>query len=160
MRVIAFDQSSTITGFAVFEDGKYERSGVLAILRGYSSGSRLKQMMELICHTINSANANKVIIEDIYASKSAGTAKMLAQLQGAIIYHCYINELELEIIAPTAWRKRLGFKQSRQVKRWALKKQAVDFIEEYCGKKVSDDEADAVCIGLSEFIKIEECEGE
>lgn len=147
--MISFDQSSSVTGYAVFEDGKYIRSGTIDLSMNHDAKSRLKSMMMLINGMICSTGASRVVIEDIQQQTNSSTYKMLAQLQGAIMYYCYENQIKFSTIAPVSWRKRLGFEQGRKVRRYALKLQSVKYVSEHLGKKVNDDEADAICVGLA-----------
>ena len=56
------------------------------------------------------------------------------------------HEIGCVILKPTEWRKACGFKQGR-VKREQLKQQAIDFVKDVYHLQVTDDEADAICIG-------------
>lgn len=78
---------------------------------------------------------------------------MLSKLQGAIIGFCIEYDYKFEIMPPTAWRKCLEFNQGKTVKRNSLKCQAQDYAVSRCGKKLSQDQADAVCIGYAFYKK-------
>lgn len=147
MRLLALDQSSAITGWAIFENGEFVKSGVLDIKKEHDSETRVRNMMLLIGCLIRSKHPDCVVIEDAYRHFNEATYKMLNQIQGAILYYCYDAELPLKILAASTWRSILGFNQGRKVTRWRLKQQSVDFVKDNYGKEVSNDEADAICIG-------------
>jgi len=149
MRMIALDQASAITGYAVFEDGEYLQSGVIDLHKNHDAEMRVKQMMLLVSCLIRSKHADVLVMEDAFQHSNVQTFKMLTRLQGAIMFYCYDNEIPFRILTPNTWRSSLGFEQGSKVKRWKLKQQAIDYIEEKCGKKLSDDEADAACIGFA-----------
>lgn len=92
-----------------------------------------------------------VVIQDVQNQSNNATFKMLAQLQGAIYGYCTEYEYDVRAISPSAWRKQLGFNMGRTIKRNSLKVQAVDYAAQHCGKKLCDDQADAVCIGYAIF---------
>ena len=88
-----------------------------------------------------------IVIEDVANQKNVATVVKLARLQGAILeMRRKYGHATLEIIRPTEWRKGLKFRQGR-TKRKELKEQAQAFVDEKFGKRVSEDEADAICIG-------------
>jgi len=149
MRVLALDQSTSVTGYAVIEDGQYIQSGTIDMRRNHDAGSRLKNMMLLIGQLINSKRVDKVVFEDVQQQTNSATYKLLSQLQGAIIYYCYTNDLGFTILTSSAWRKILKFEQGKRVLRRRLKEQSIEYVKEHCGKEVSDDEADAICIGFA-----------
>lgn len=136
----------------MIEDGVYLRSGTIDLSRNHDAPNRLKHMMLLISGLISSTHAERVVLEDVQQQTNSATYKMLAQLQGAIMHYCYENEIKFSIFAPSAWRKTLGFEQGRKVRRYALKRQAIDYVKAHCNKTVTDDEADAICIGLADQI--------
>lgn len=126
------------------------KSGTIDLSRNHNSTNRLKHMMLLVVGMIRSTKPDMVAFEDVQKQSNVATFKMLSQLQGAIMYYCYEIGVKFTILTPTSWRKTLGFEQGRKVRRAALKKQSVDYVCQRCGmKKLSDDEADAVCIGLA-----------
>lgn len=69
--------------------------------------------------------------------------------------HCLEYEYPLRILHTATWRSRLKF-DTKNRKRVYLKQQAINFVEELFGKKVTDDEADAVCIGYALMKILEE----
>lgn len=152
MRVISFDQSSAITGYAIFEDGNYIQSGVIDLRNDHNTINRTKNMMLLICQLINSKQIDTVIFEDIQRQTNTATYKLLSQLQGAMMYFCYSNEIKYIALPSSTWRKILGFKQGGRVLRKQLKVQAINYVQEHCGKTVSEDEADAICVGLAAIL--------
>lgn len=84
--------------------------------------------------------------------RSPKTMRQLSQLQGVIIGFCQMCDIPYEIFYPSAWRKMLGFKQGSGTKRSDLKQQAIDMIYDRYGISVTNDEADAICIGIA-YIK-------
>ena len=59
-----------------------------------------------------------------------------------------MNDCEFNAIRPTSWRKLAGINQKGK-KREALKKLAIDTVYRRLGIVVSDDEAEAILIGIA-----------
>lgn len=65
-----------------------------------------------------------------------------------------MRDIPYEVFYPTNWRKVLGFKQGSGTKRSELKQQAIDMIYDRYGITATNDEADAICIGMAYIKKI------
>ena len=113
-------------------------------------------MRHMIQSRIKNNHPDLVVIEDVALQSSAKTVIQLAQLQGAIIGACEMFNIPYEILRPSEWRKTLGFKQGRQIKRPELKQQAIDYVAEHYGEVVSSDEADAMCIAKAAQLRLEQ----
>ncbi len=118
-------------------------------------GERNIQMRQMIQSRIKNNHPDLVVIEDVALQASAKTVIQLAQLQGAIVGACDIFNVPYEIIKPSEQRKKLGFKQGRQIKRPELKQQAIDYVKTYYNEDVSSDEADAMCIATAVKMELE-----
>lgn len=151
MRVVAFDQATSTSGYAVIEDGHYVKSGVIDIRNNTNTDKRFVEMVNRLCKIISDEDADCVIIEDVQQQVNKQTFKLLARLQGAIIGYCCVNEIPFLIFPATTWRSRLRFNQGTGIKRQGLKMQAVQYVLTNCKKIVKNDEADAICIGLAAF---------
>lgn len=149
MKILAFDQSTTVTGWSLIEDGICVDYGLIDLRREKRFEVRFKQMCLSIFQAIDKFKPAIVAIEDTYNSNSPKVLKSLSQLQGAIIAYCNSNDISYSIILPTHWRSTLGFNQGKSLKRNDLKKQAVDFIKAKYGIISTSDEADAICIGVA-----------
>lgn len=151
-KILAFDQSSRISGYFVCCDGKYIAHGKIDLHEYKDTIQRMKEMESRILTTIATYRPDFVVIEETTMQGSPATLRMLAQLQGVIIGYCHANNIPITTIYPTTWRKALNMRQGRDVKRNELKKQAIDFVKQKYCINVTDDEADAICIGLAYFI--------
>lgn len=95
-----------------------------------------------------------IVIEDTVLQKSPQTMKKLSQIQGVLIGYCIEHGLPYFVLPPASWRKLLAFKQGNGIKREELKQQALQLVESTYHIQVSDDEADAICIGLAHIKKL------
>lgn len=145
MKTIAFDQATIHTGWSIFEGSSLKKQG---LIDASNASCRLTGMAMLVCRKIDETAPDLVVIEDTAYQSNASVYKVLCQLQGTIIGHCVEHGIPYLILAPTAWRKKLGFEQGN-LKRPELKRLAVDYVENIYGIRVSDDVAEAVCIGAA-----------
>lgn len=155
MRVLSFDQSTLITGWAIFEDGLYCTHGKIDLHKQKDSQKRFHQMEQEIIHLIEQQKPDAVLIEDVVLQRSPSVMKILARLQGIIIGFCDAIQIPVYIYYPTAWRKLLSFRQAK-VKRAELKQQAIDLVAQRYDIDADTDEADAICIAMAHFKKMEE----
>lgn len=145
IKILAFDQALIKTGVCTLDDGVVYHS-LIDLSKMKDADERRATMRHMIQSRIKNNHPDLVVIEDVALQSSAKTVIQLAQLQGAIIGACEMFNIPYEILRPSEWRKTLGFKQGRQIKRPELKQQAIDYVAEHYGEVVSSDEADAMCI--------------
>ncbi len=148
-KLLALDQSSAVTGFAVLEDGAYGTHGKIDLRRNRNPENRMMLMEQYIARCIDRVNPDIVVIEETVLQRSPATLRMLSRLQGAIMGYCLAERIPCDTIYPSAWRKALHMRQGSGVKRDELKRQAVEYVRSRYGISVSSDEADAICIGLA-----------
>ena len=85
------------------------------------------------------SNVDYVVFEDVSLQTNVSTLILLAQIQGAIINTCVMNNICYSVYRPTFWRSKLGFKQNRNVKRPELKQQAKDYVYNKYGLKLKEE---------------------
>lgn len=155
IKIIAFDQALGKTGVCTIDNNTVYHS-LIDVSKVKDVNERSMMMRQAIQSRIRNNHPDLVVIEDVALQQSAKTVIQLAQLQGAIIGACDIFNIPYEILKPSEWRKMLGFKQGRQVKRPELKQQAIDYVVEHYGEVVSSDEADAMCIATAALMRLEQ----
>lgn len=149
-KVLSLDQASKDTGFAYFEGGFLKSHGVLTIdEKDAPAPERIHAMSELIYECINKYAPDFVIMEDVQNQGNISVVKLLGRLQGVIIGMCFQLGIGYRIMTPSEWRKKLNFVQGPSVKRKDLKQQSLDYVKNHFDLKVSDDESDAICIGVA-----------
>lgn len=117
-------------------------------------------MRDGIKDVLDKYEISKVIVEEVrpeggYGVGNIHTHKMLMWLQAAIAFmmHDNFQQVDLEYIYPSSWRAALGIKNGRGIKRTTLKEADIDYVKEKYNITVNDDEADAICIGLAQYVK-------
>ena len=144
MRLLALDQASHVTGYAVFEDGKPVVISHFTA-RGDDLGKRLEQIRNNIINLIKQYDIDTQL-QDIAGSKEVGikTFKMLAEVFGVV--HELVNELQMDyyIVPPIVWKATIKIAGKG---RTAEKKLAQKWVVDNYGLKCTEDEADAACLG-------------
>ena len=143
MNILAIDQSTACSGFAIFTNNNLKKSGIFK-----PQGElfiRIHQTKEYIRELIQDNNIEYVLIEDIQYQRNQKTYKILACLQGVIIDLLIEENIPFEIIPPSRWKSWNGIKGR---KREQQKRNTIEKVKEIYGKEALEDEADAICIGL------------
>lgn len=150
MKLLALDQASHTTGYAIFQDGTPIVISHFEA-QGEDLGKRLEQIRNKIIELVQQYNIDTVAFEDIQlqdvkGNKEVGikTFKMLAEVFGVV--HELVNELDVDyyIIPPIVWKAT--FKIAGKG-RTAEKKMAQRWVIDNYGLRCTEDEADAACLG-------------
>lgn len=148
MRILALDQASRITGWAIFDENKLERYGTINVGKYYELGERLYQIRQQIEHLIDDEHIDVVILEDIYLDESMmnniQTFKALAEVFGVIYELCVEMKKPVEAVLPKVWRATLGIKGKTRPEQ---KKNDKLWVQNTYNITPSEDECDAICIG-------------
>ena len=101
-RLLALDQASVITGYAIFEDEKLLKYGKIE-LKDEEIGPRLVNLRNQIQTLIKDNNITYVAFEDIQMQASVGnnvkTFKVLANVYGVILELCEELKLKYDIVS-------------------------------------------------------------
>lgn len=153
MRLLALDQASNISGYAIFEDGKLLKYDKIN-LTGYDLADKLVLLRKQIANLIQEWNIEEVIMEDIQlqgnVTNNVKTFKVLAEVFG-VIYEL-VNEMNIKNSAVLAseWKSTLQIKGRD---RTAQKRAAQQYVIDNYGIKPTQDECDAICIGAHQYKK-------
>lgn len=147
MTILALDQASRTSGYAVFCDNQLIDSGTFT----FTSDDMAKRLMGIrnkVNELINKFNIEKIILEDIQlqnnVSSNVVTYKTLAEVIGVIIELCAELKLPYELIHSSSWKSSLNIKGRTRPEQ---KRNAQVYVFENFGQNVSQDESDAICIG-------------
>lgn len=110
-------------------------------------------MMESMDSVLERYKPGIVVMEDTYGQNDMMTLKMLSRIQGNVIGWCQRNHAEIYLKTPSNWRKQVGMPlvdaNGKSLKREQFKELARLLVKQTYQIDVTDDEADAICIGLS-----------
>lgn len=146
--ILALDQSSHITGYAVFKDRALVDYGKLD-LQNPNIDVRLVQLRQFLIELIETYKIDYVIYEDIQQQNNIAnniqTFKTLAEVYGVVSE--LLEELKIphSSILSTQWKSTLGIKGKNRSEQ---KRNAQQYVQDNYGIKPTQDEADSICIGL------------
>ena len=148
--LLALDQSSITTGYAIFKDGKPVVISHFTA-QGTDLGSRLEQLRNKIIELINEYEIDEVVFEDIQLQDMAGgkdvgikTFKVLAEVFGVVLELLTELDIDYTIVPPTVWKATFKIAGKGRAKEKQL---AQEYVFNTYGVKCTEDEADATCIG-------------
>ena len=151
MKILALDQASRTSGYAIFENNELIDSGTFTLTQE-DIGERLVELREKIIRFIEDNQIELVLFEDIQLQAgNAGvtTYKVLAEVFGVIQELLTEKGIEYQIVHSQTWKSVLNIKGRSRPEQ---KKNAQMYVLNTFNKKVSQDTADAICIGSS-YIK-------
>ena len=146
MRVLAFDQSTRITGFAVIEDGTLIAHDKFSCLDD-DMGERLVKIRQMIIGLNEIYQPDIIAFEDIQLQNNVvnnvDTFKKLAEVFGVFYETLTEMDVDFDIVPSASWKNKLGIKGS---KREEQKRNASNWVISEYGVKPTQDECDAICI--------------
>lgn len=119
---------------------------------------RISEMIKELDKVFNDYIPEVIVMEDTYANKDMYAYKKLCHLQGLVLSYCITKKVTFILKPPQSWRKDLDFEiteNGMQHTREDYKLMSVKYIKDKYGIEVTDDEADAICIGDSYFASVQ-----
>lgn len=148
-RILALDQATHITGYAIFDDGALVTSGTFQT-ELKDEIARTNAVKNWLISMVESWHPDLIGLEDIQFQKfnnqivGVTTYKTLAHLQGILMELCFENDWDYIVCAPATWRAHNKVKGRTRVDK---KKSMQRLIKEWFDISVNDDESDAIGIG-------------
>lgn len=147
MTILALDQASRTSGYAVFCDDQLIDSGKFTF-EDADIAKRLMKIRNKVEELINEFCIEKIILEDIQCQgnvvNNLETFKILAEVIGVLTELAAEKNLSYELVYSTVWKSTLQIKGRTRPEQ---KKNAQQYVLNTYGKKVTQDESDAICIG-------------
>lgn len=145
--LLTLDQSSHITGYAIFKGKELIKYG--HINQNESDiGERLSSLRQKIINLIITYEINEIAFEDIQLQgnvrNNVVTFKTLAEVFGVIQELCAELKIKYSIVHSQTWKSTLNIGGKTRAEQ---KKQAQLYVQTMYDIKPTTDEADAVCIG-------------
>lgn len=154
MVVLSCDQSSNRSGVAIIRDGVPTYYKAIDHSANKDVPDRIKHMFLDLAKCIDEAQPDYLVVEAVQQQTNPKAAMMLSVLQGSLLGKAYLDDIPVSSPLPTEWRKILGFHQGPKIKREELKAQAKDFVLQHFGITASEDECEAICIGIAEYLRL------
>ena len=144
-RILALDQATHISGFAVFSNKNLIDYGAFEA-EGNNDIERSVQVKTWLISLIDQFEVDFVGLEGIqYQTEIGVTAfETLARLQGILAATCYEEKIPYKIVATNTWRAHCGVKGRSRPDR---KRSMQNLVQEWFKFKPTEDEADAIGIG-------------
>ena len=147
--LLALDQSSKITGYAIFKNKELIKHGNLTF-NDPDLGERLCKLRNKLIEIIEEYEINEIVFEDIQLQEDVGNNvavfKILAEVFGVVYQLSTEYKIPSRTILANSWRSVLkipGYRRSEQ------KRNAQEYVSKRYNIKCSQDEADAICLGTA-----------
>lgn len=151
-RILALDQSTHITGWALFENGNLISYGKWQAKSSHTT-PRISEVKDWLDYQINAYSVDEVCLEDIQLQKVGGdkdgeenvlTFKTLAQLQGVLKNYLYETGILYKVVPVASWRALSNVKGCNRTER---KKSAQMKVSSLYGINADVDSSEAILIG-------------
>lgn len=159
IKIMALDTSTRSTGWAVFNNEHYVRSGLINLIKSsLPAPDRIELMSRNILDLLSKEKPDIIICEQVSVSRNMKTVRELCRILDICYSYALSNKCKFYEITPAEWRGAIGM-QRRTGDRFTYKQMAITFAQnEFSIKEPMDDEADAVCIGaayINEYISLD-----
>lgn len=158
MKILALDQASKTTGYAIFENSKLIDYGSFTV-QDKVIPKRLVKIRNRVNELIDKHNIDKVILEDIQMQETVNgrkassvdeinnvqTFKILAEVLGVIVELLEEKSIPYDIVLSNKWK---SFLQIKGTIRDEQKRNAKLYVKETFNIDVIQDTCDAICIGM------------
>lgn len=153
IRILALDQATYTSGFAIFDDKNLIKYGIYET-KLEDEIARDNSVKTWLLNMINNIEPDYIAFEDIQLQGEKGqssdgirgvtTYKVLAHLQGILMEAAFEKNIKYYICPPASWRSHCGVKGKAK----ADKKKSMQLIvKNLYDISVTNDEADAIGIG-------------
>lgn len=145
--LLALDQASKTTGWAVYKDNKLFEYGKFTF-EDDDFGKRLMNIRNAVIKLIQEYDITEAAIEDIQLQNSIGnnvvTYRALAEVRGVLEELFTELHIPYQIVFSGTWKSALGIKGARSAEQ---KRAAQAYVLDTHGIKAIQDTCDAICIG-------------
>lgn len=158
-RLLSLDQATHTTGWAIFDGNSVVKYGLVTLEQG-DLDKRINDLKIWLANMLEIWKPDKVLMEDIQLQEkkqgrtwendtgdnvmNVSTFKTLAQLQGVLADYLYEKKIPYTFVHTATWREVCGIAGKYRADK---KKSAQLKIKEWFDIEVTNDEADAICIG-------------
>lgn len=143
LKIIAFDQSTTATGWCVMEMGtaRIIESGVVLPNKNDETIDRITYTIKRCLNLVRTNEVAFVFIEGVQVQRNPKVYEILAKLAGSLEIMLYESGYLVNVVKASEWRKRVGIKNR---KRAEVKKEAIEMVKEIYGIEATEDECEAI----------------
>lgn len=142
MKVIAFDQATKVTGYAIYSDGKLVNYGALEA-SGDNPFERMRIMYEKIYTLMCVERPDLISVEGTQFQNNYKVYSELSQMQGVVFAACFALGVSFCVTAPSVWKSYCGVEGR---KRMEQKQSAMAIVESF-GITATEDICEAILQG-------------
>ena len=142
-RIIALDNATHITGWAIFDDKKLVSYGKYTT-KSEETSDRILEVGDWLVNLLSQWEPDTIILEDIQQQTNVNTFKVLAKLQGVLEYVSKKNNANYYIVPPATWKSNAGVKGKSRADQ---KKSAQLIVQRIYNVQATQDECDAILLG-------------
>ena len=151
MKVLALDQASITTGFAIFENGKLVDYGKFTF-EDSDIAVRLVKIRNKVIDLIDKNNIDKVVFEEIQLQNNVvnnvKTFKVLAEVFGVVYELLSERKIKNTAVLPIKWKAHFKIAGKGRAQE---KKMAQSYVMNNYNIACTEDEADSLCIALYHY---------
>lgn len=143
VKLIAFDQSTTASGYCVMEMGtaRIIDSGVVIPNKNDDTIDRITYTIKRCLNLVRTHEVTFVFIEGVQIQRNPVVYEVLAKLAGSLEIMLYESGYLVNVVKASEWRRRVGIKSR---KRALVKQEAIDMVKELYDIEPTEDECEAV----------------
>lgn len=146
--LLALDQSSHTSGYAVFQNGVLKDYGHFTI-SDEDLGIRLQKIRQKVLRLVEDYDADEVVFEDIQLQETGTNPKIfkiLAEVFGVVYEALTENDISCSFMLAATWKSKLKIKGKTRPEQ---KKNAQKYVKDNYNIQPTEDECDAICIGVA-----------
>lgn len=152
VRTLVLDQATETTGWAIFDNEALVQVGVFNV-KNFDTEFRINKVKHWFLDMCDAWRPDRIVFEDIQLQNFGGgnlntigvtTYKTLAHLQGVLIDTCVERNLPFKLAHTGTWR---SYNEIKGKTRADKKRSAQILVKQIYNRDVTQDEADAICIG-------------
>lgn len=143
-RVLALDNATKITGYAVYENGKLLHYGIKEVDESTAQNLRIAYMKQWFASMLTVWEIDSVGLENVQYQGNPQTLITLSKLLGVLETTSLEYNIEPYIVSSQTWK---SFCKVKGKNRQQDKQKAQARVKELHGIVVSQDAADAICLG-------------
>lgn len=146
-RILALDQSSHTSGYAIFINGTLKDFGHFTF-NDDDIGIRLLKIKKSVLNLIENYQITELVIEDIQLqsniANNVSTFKVLAEVFGVLYELATELNLKFTAILAISWKNGLKIKARQRLQQ---KQETQQLVYTLYNIKATQDESDAICLG-------------
>ena len=143
VKLIAFDQSTTASGWCVMEMGTAQiiESGVILPNKSDDTIDRITYTIKRCLNLVRTHEVTFVFIEGVQVQRNPVVYEVLAKLAGSLEIMLYESGYLVNVVKASEWRKRVGIKNR---KRAEVKQEAHALVKDLYQIEPTEDECEAI----------------